>query len=149
MLVKEIFTSQAGPMDQLTGSRIMMLDSSRALWRHTMKGPTGPGKPKNREVTYGPNTLTLKIIGTPSRSRSCSAALTSNSRAVSDVSKSTRFGETGNDKESPSFFSGDAIRELQRILLQSSYGFDPPQPTQTWENLQSSMLRLQLFFWNL
>ena len=33
--VKEIFTSQAGPMDQLTVSGIMMLGSSRALWRHT------------------------------------------------------------------------------------------------------------------
>ena len=34
--IKEIFTSQAGPIDQLTGSSgIMMLGSSRALWRHT------------------------------------------------------------------------------------------------------------------
>ena len=30
-----IFISQAGPMDQLTVSGIMMLGSSRALWRHT------------------------------------------------------------------------------------------------------------------
>ena len=30
-----IFTSQAGPMDQMTVSGIMMLGSSRALWRHT------------------------------------------------------------------------------------------------------------------
>ena len=36
--VKEIFTSQAGPMVQLTGSGIMMLGSSRALWRYTLKG---------------------------------------------------------------------------------------------------------------
>ena len=31
-----IFTSHAGPMDQLTVSGIMMLGSSRALWRHTI-----------------------------------------------------------------------------------------------------------------
>ena len=36
--VKEIFTSRAGTMVQLTGSGIMMLGSSRALWRHTLKG---------------------------------------------------------------------------------------------------------------
>ena len=30
-----IFTSRAGPMDQLIVSGIMMLGSSRALWRHT------------------------------------------------------------------------------------------------------------------
>ena len=35
--VKEIFTSQVGSMDQLTGSGIMMLGSSRALLRHTLK----------------------------------------------------------------------------------------------------------------
>ena len=36
--VKEIFTSRADFMVQLTGSGIMMLGSSRALWRHTLKG---------------------------------------------------------------------------------------------------------------
>ena len=35
LVAAHIFTSHAGPMDQLTVSGIMMLGSSRALWRHT------------------------------------------------------------------------------------------------------------------
>ena len=35
--VKEIFTSQVGPMDPVTGPGFMMLDSSHALWCHTLK----------------------------------------------------------------------------------------------------------------